>query len=80
MTNSRKIAEVISKLLLPCPFCGYEAGIRGSDDGGIQCHCMNEDCGASLPSWSDFEKDESVIDKIALAVEYWNMRKTKEEK
>ena len=80
LTNSQKMAEVISKLLLPCPFCGHEAGIRGSDDSGIQCACMNADCGASLPSWLKFERDENVIDKIALAIEYWNIRKTKEER
>jgi Restriction alleviation protein Lar len=77
MTYSQQIEIDISKLLEPCPFCGCEAGIKAVSGGGIQCHCRNEDCGAMLPSWLDFEKDENVIEKLALAIEYWNKRVNK---
>jgi hypothetical protein len=61
--------------LKPCPFCGSEAKLLYTGEGGaFRASCYNEDCGCVLPKWSLFEKDEDVMEKIELAVKYWNER------
>jgi hypothetical protein len=74
LTTSQKIEKSISELLLPCPFCNHKSGIIASSNLGVQAKCLNEDCGAMLPSWLDFEKGENVIEKLSLVIEYWNKR------
>ena len=75
MTECERLEKEISKLMKPCPFCGFEAGIEGTESGGMKPCCLNRDCGASLPSWLPFEKEANVLEKVAMAIEYWNMRK-----
>lgn len=75
MTNCELLEKAISGLLKSCPFCGFDAGIEGVESGGFKVCCQNEDCGCSLPPWLILEKGENVIEKIALAIKYWNDRK-----
>jgi len=60
--------------LKACPFCGFTASLFGVQGGGFKAACENEDCGCSLPAWMPFDKDEDAMEKIDLAVKYWNER------
>lgn len=75
MTECERLEKEISKLMKPCPFCGFEAGIEGCESGGMKATCLNLDCGAALPCWLPFEKNGNALEKVAMAIEYWNLRK-----
>jgi hypothetical protein len=69
--------KIVTFEIKPCPFCGHNADVGLSDQGGIKMECQNMDCGASLPEWTPFDKsdDPTVLEKIEMAIKYWNNRK-----
>jgi hypothetical protein len=61
--------------LKPCPFCGSEAKLLYTGEGGsFRASCYNEDCGCQLPPRVIFEKDEDVLERVEQAIKYWNDR------
>lgn len=68
------MASKINIELKPCPFCGFEAAIVGTETGGFKAECQERDCGASLHNWMPLEKDADCFEKIEMIAEYWNKR------
>jgi hypothetical protein len=78
----------MSEKLLPCPWCGSEAGIhpRSYSDGYSECGCLNNDCPvqpicsvkADSHPWDETKQsywldyDKSDVEAIAI----WNTRAT----
>lgn len=61
--------------LKPCPFCGSQADIYYKNESGhFFTGCSNEDCRCELPPYVLFEKDHPVMEKVLMAVGYWNER------
>lgn len=57
-------------VLLPCPFCGSEAG-WAPDNRSVKVHCSNEDCEAETGPW--YRKGDAG--ELA-AIANWNTRVT----
>ena len=68
------LAGAIGSGLLPCPFCGDRAEYLVLDDGGIQLHCENTRCWATLgPLYPSGRKHNSRYIKNKLRSQ-WNRR------
>ena len=68
--------------LLPCPFCGHRAEIRGEDrkahfEGtGFYIVCLNEECGISMGDecCCPYDGKTGQFDSKKEAAEAWNKR------
>lgn len=69
----------IPTAILPCPFCGEPARVRGAgyrgsaDCYGVQVQC--DDCDAQGPSWLvDASEGGDEAEAVASAIAAWNRR------
>ena len=65
--------------LKPCPFCWNEAELSRDGNGtwgGYSIHCTNQDCTASMSSFTTFREGDKKAEEVArkTIIKAWNRR------
>ena len=70
--TSRKEVRKMAIELKPCPFCGGEANVFVSFEGGVFVICMK--CQTRTKTLVDFPKYNKPTNAVDKVIEAWNRR------